>query len=294
MSNWFNTGLAGQIKFKEMEALRAITTKQNNVRRFKLKPSEKAKIVFLDHPKVWLYEHSVNVDGRWETFTCTSDKETCPLCMNNNKASAILVATVIDTRKTISNKTGKEYQYQKALFVMKGKALRAMMRQFLEGDKVDLTHYTMDVERDTDKQSVACGEFFTLGKKLSVPSLETLAKKIDIDPKEYLKPYDYMTLLAPKTDRELRVIAGMPDPMGGNESSELDELGELGIDLGEAASETNVFDDPDTEEEEDYDSNLELAGLDEEVDEEDVNTLKKDKPKKKNLAVVPSTSEELI
>ena len=293
MSNWYSTGLAGQTKFKEMEALRAITTKQNNVRRFRLKPSEKAKVIFLEHPEVWLYEHSVNVDGRWETFTCTSDKDSCPLCMINNKPSAILVATIIDTRKSISNKTGKEYQYQKALLVLKGKALRSMMRQFLEGGKTDLTHYTMDIERDTDNKSVACGEFFTLGKKLSVPALETLAKKIDVDPKEYLKPYDYMTILAPKTDRELRTIAGIKDPMGSDENTDLDELEELGLDVGEASAEADVFEEMEEEEEEE---NLELAGLHEEEDESEIEAApaKKEKVKKKLSVVSTPSTDDLI
>jgi hypothetical protein len=247
MANWYQTGLAGQQKFKEMEALRQVTSKQNSVRRFKLKPGEKAKIIFLENPYVWLYEHTINVDGRWENFTCTSDKETCPLCQTNNKQSAILVTTVLDCRKSISNKTGKEYQYQKSLLVMKGKGIRAIMRQFLEGNKVDLTHYSMEVERDVDKQSVSCGEFLTLGKKLSVSTLEALAKKLELDPKEYLKPFDYFAILAPKSDKELRLIAGIPDPMGSSE--ETDELDDLGFGLGEEvpAATEDVFT---TEEEE--------------------------------------------
>lgn len=290
MGNWYSTGLAGQTKFKEMEALRAITSKQNNVRRFKLKPSEKAKIIFLEHPYVWLYEHSINVDGRWETFTCTSDKETCPLCMNGNKSSAVLVTSIIDTRKTISSKTGKEYQYQKALLVLKGKALKAMMRQFLEGGKTDLTHYTMEVERDTDKQSVACGEFFTLGKKISVPSLEALAKKLDLDPKEYLKPYDYMTILAPKSDRELRIIVGMPDPMGSTEESDLDELEGLDLGLEEGVSATDVFEDVDENEKEDEnEDSLELADFQE---EEEAPPKKKEKAQKKLTIAEPTSKED--
>jgi hypothetical protein len=238
MANWYSTGLAGQQKFKEMEALRAITTKQTNIRRFRLKPTEKAKVIFLDNPSTWLYEHSIQVDGRWETFTCTSDTETCPLCQINNKRSPILVASVIDTRKTISQKTGKEYQFQKVLLVLKGKGIRAVMRQFLEGNKVDLMHYSMEIERDTDKQSVACGEFMSLGKKVTVPALEAIAKKIEADSKEFMKPIDYFTVLAPKSDKELRTIAGIGDPMGADESTDFEDEFGLGLEEKPPVSET--------------------------------------------------------
>ena len=268
MSNWYSTGLAGQQKFKEMEALRAITTKQTNIRRFRLKPTEKAKVIFLENPTTWLYEHSIQVDGRWETFTCTSDTETCPLCQINNKRSPILVSTVIDTRKTISQKTGKEYQFQKVLLVLKGKGIRAVMRQFLEGNKVDLTHYSMEIERDTDKQSVACGEYFSLGKKVTISALEAIAKKIEADPKEFLKPIDYFTVLAPKSDKELRVIAGIGDPMGADESTELED--EFGLGLEEKA--------PVSETTEDF-----FEDTDETIDEEEVSSESTTDPKKDDL-----------
>lgn len=228
MSNWFTTGLAGMKKFKEMESLRQITSNQTKVRRFRLKPGEKAKIIFLDHPSVWLQEHTLRVNDNWENYTCTDEVETCPLCMSNVKKSPILVATIIDCRKVTSSKSGKVYQYQKVLYVAKGKAIRAMMRQFLEGNKLDLTHYAIDVERDTDPKSVSCGEFFTEDKKISVGTLEKIAAKVNEDPKEvkeYMKPYDYMTILAPLSNSDLRRIAGMGEPLGGDSSSELDGLG---------------------------------------------------------------------
>lgn len=227
MGNWYSTGLAGQQKFKELEAIRAITAgNKNTPRRFRLKPGEKAKIIFLDNPQVWLYEHTVRANDRWETFTCPAEITTCPLCMTNNKRSQILVATVIDCRKYVSQKNGKTYQYQKALYVLKGRGIRAMLRQFLEGNKVDLTHYTLEVERDTDDKSVSCGEFFELGKKVSVATLESLAKKQEVDPKEFISPFDYYTIMAPKSEKELRAIAGMGDV---DDSSVEDELSELGI-----------------------------------------------------------------
>ena len=285
MGNWYSTGLIGQTKFKEMEALRQITSKQNNVRRFKLKPGEKAKIIFLEHPYVWMYEHSVNVDGRWENFTCTSDTETCPLCIMKNKQSTILVTTVIDTRKSVSGKTGKEYQYQKSLLVVKGKAIRAMLRQFLEGTKMDLTHYIVEVERDSDKQSVACGEFFTLGNKVSVPKLEALAQKQGIDPKEYLKPYDYLTVLAPKSDKDLRTISGMGDPMGSEESSDLEDDDGLGIDLEDTPAAEEDMSDLDLGTSEDDTPPIE-GELEEEENILPFKDSKKDKKKKKEVDAI--------
>lgn len=228
MSNWFSTGLAGMKKFKEMESLRAITANQSRVRRFRLKPGEKGKIIFLDHPSLWLQEHTVKVNGNFENYTCTDEIETCPLCMANVKRSPILVSTVIDCRKVTSEKTGKVYQFQKALYVAKGKAIRALMRQFLEANKVDLTHFAVEVERDTDPKSVSCGEFFTEDKKVAVSTLEKIAAKMCEDPKdakEYLKPYDYMSILAPLPSSDLRRIVGLGEPLGGDSSSELEGLG---------------------------------------------------------------------
>ena len=268
MPNWYSTGLAGQQKFKEMEALRAITTKQTNIRRFRLKPAEKAKVIFLDNPSTWLFEHSIQVDGRWETFTCTSDTDVCPLCQVNNKRSPILVCTVLDTRKSVSQKTGKEYQFQKVLLVFKGKGIRAVMRQFLEGNKVDLTHYSMEIERDTDKQSVACGEFLSLGKKVTIATLEGIAKKVEADPKEFMKPIDYFTVLAPKTEKELRVIAGITEPMGSDESTDFED--EFGLGVEEKA--------PVSESTDDF-----FEEVDEDVDEDEVSSESITDPKKDTL-----------
>lgn len=228
MSNWFSTGLAGMKKFKEMESLRQITSNQSRVRRFRLKPGEKAKIIFLDHPSLWLQEHTVKVNGNFENYTCTDEIETCPLCMANIKRSPILVSTIIDCRKVTSEKTGKVYQFQKALYVAKGKAIRALMRQYLEANKMDLTYYAIDVERDTDPKSVSCGEFFTDDKRIAMPSLEKIAAKVNEDPKdakEYLKPFDYISVLAPLPNSDLRRIVGLGEPLGGDSSSELEGLG---------------------------------------------------------------------
>jgi hypothetical protein len=244
-TNWYSTGLEGVKKFKEVEALRQVAAKTDYTRRFRLSPGEKGKVIFLDHPKVWLYQHSLQVDGRWESFTCTAEKESCPLCISGNRNFPILVATVLDTRKYTSTKNGKTYQYQKNLMVFKGKGIRAMMRQFLEGGKQDLTHYVLEIERDTDPKSVACGEYFTLDKKVSVPSLENLAKKMDLDPKEFLQPLDYFAILAPKTDKELRILAGMGEPVGGGDG---DDLGDLDFGAAEAKEESLdsiMGDDPD-------------------------------------------------
>jgi hypothetical protein len=177
--------------------------------------------------------------------------------MANIKRSSILVSTVIDCRKVTSEKTGKVYQFQKALYVAKGKAIRALLRQFLEANKVDLTHYAIEVERDTDHKSVSCGEFYIEDKKVAVSTLEKIAAKLYDDPKdakEYLKPYDYMSILAPLPNSDLRRIVGLGEPLGGDSSSELDGLGlglddsvekeeedELGLDtLTESPSEENV------------------------------------------------------
>lgn len=266
MSNWFSTGLAGLKRFKEMESLRQISASQTRVRRFRLKPGEKAKIIFLDHPSVWLQEHTVKVNGNWETYTCTDEIETCPLCMSNAKKSPILVATIIDCRKVTSEKTGKVYQYQKALFVAKGKAIRALMRQYLDGNKLDLTGYAVNVERDTDTKSVSCGEFFAEDKRIPVSALEKIAAKVNEDAKaakEYLKPYDYMAILAPLPNADLRRIAGLGEPLGSDSASELDgldledtptkdsdtdDLDELGLDDEEETSSPKVAVDEEAEE----------------------------------------------
>lgn len=284
MSNWFSTGFTGMKKFKEMESLRLITAGQTKTRRFKLKPGEKAKIIFLDHPSVWLFEHTYKVNGNYDQFTCTDEIETCPLCMANVKRAPILVATVIDCRKIKSEKTGKVYQFQKALFVAKGKAIRAMLRQYLEGSKLDLTNYALDVERDNDPKSVSCGEFFTEDKRVSVASLEKIAAKVNADPKdakEYLKPFDYMSILAPLSDTDLRRIVGLGDPLGGSASSELEGLG---LDI-EDLDKKEDSDEDELELDEEESTEKEPAEVDVEVD------VKEEPPSKENK---PVSDDELF
>ena len=126
----------------------------------------------------------------------------------------------------------------------------------------------MQTTTDTDKQSVACGEFLSLGKKVTIPALEAIAKKIEADPKEFLKPIDYFTVLSPKSDKELRTIAGIGDPMGADESTDFED--EFGLGLGEKP--------PVSETTEDF-----FEDVEETIDEDEVPSDETTGPKKDTL-----------
>jgi hypothetical protein len=83
-----------------------------------------------------------------------------------------------------------------------------------------------------------------------------------------MKPIDYFTVLAPKSDKELRTIAGIGDPMGADESTDFEDEFGLGLEEKPPVSETT----------EDF-----FEDVEETIDEDEVPSDEATDPKKDTL-----------
>jgi len=190
--------------------------------RFFLKPGQTAKLTFLDSAGFYNMEHSLKINGKWgHFFTCRSEFSECPLCDSptlNSKPSYVCAYTVIDHTGYVDN-NGKEHKNIKRLLVVKPRVMDKLARrkQSMDGD---LTFGCFDVSRDSPDEC-STGEDFSFLKRLTVDDLAKIMptglKNPDGSPmtvQQWLQPFDYMTLFAPKSVEELRRIAGTPQPVG--------------------------------------------------------------------------------
>lgn len=74
-----------------------------------------------------------------------------------------------------------------------------------------------EVTRSRDKKGEATGTMEDYEKEVDPEILKQLAPS-DVDANEWLKPYNYEELFAPKSAAELRKLIGISEPVGSSES----------------------------------------------------------------------------
>jgi hypothetical protein len=217
MSKWFEIGEEGRKKNKANEEAMAIA-RTNTARRFWLAKSNKSTVTFLDTPEFFFSEHTMKIGQQYSTFTCIQGIDVCPLCLQGERASFVMAGTVIDHSKW-TDKQGAVHQNEKKVIVFKGKAKTAILRQ-IEKYGGDIKHMVFEVERGPETTSAATGEFWEAVRrsKLSPDGLKKLVPSGQTE--EWLKPFDYYAVFAPKTSEELRKICGMPNPIGSTSSED--------------------------------------------------------------------------
>lgn len=209
MASWFATGDDALERLQRFEQERDTN---NAARRFFLKPGGSAKITFLDSDGFGFLEHNLKLEGRWGNYyTCLRDFSECPICDSGFKPSFVMVWTVIDHSKYISERTGKEYRNMKKLFVAKQSVINRIKRrkESLDGD---LTFALFDIRRDK-REECATGEDIEYIKRLTADDILKL-KPDGVNDKEWLQPFDYMKIFAPKSVEELRRLMNAEPPIG--------------------------------------------------------------------------------
>jgi hypothetical protein len=136
--------------------------------RFMMKQGEDRKITFLDGEldadkmlDVNMYfEHTIQVNGRWENFVCTADvdpSQECPICARgDNKHALVGALTIIDhTPYTIAKgaNAGKVIENQKKLFVAKKGTLALLTKIAVK--RGGLTGCTFDASRNGEMNTLA-------------------------------------------------------------------------------------------------------------------------------------------
>ena len=233
---WYKTGKAGREMAKQEDAAAQARREQRGPMRFYLKSDTSCKITFLDTPEFFIREHNLKIGGKYfNYFTCLREFDTCPCCEEGDHPSTIVVGSIIAHNKW-TDKEGKVHQNQKMLFVAKGKARQVLERKIEKRDG-DLTGCVFEMSRGTTSTECSTGEDFEYLKTIDVKLLMKLApkdKKGQPD-KDYIKPFNYEELFAPKAASEIRRIIGVSAPVGseGDEPEEdeiptWDELEEMG------------------------------------------------------------------
>lgn len=225
--SWFQTGAEGVARTKAHMEEQQRRLESSGPRRFYLKYDTSAMVTFLDNMTFFLFEHNMKIGNNYHNyFTCIQDMDNCPLCDADNNPSRIGVATVINHAEWVDNK-GNTHKNEKQLFVCKGTALEKMLRQIDKRDG-DLAFCVYDMARGKTKNECATGEDFEWRGRVSKAKLKA-AKNIipeGANPDEFLTPFNYQEIFAPKSTEELRKIAGGEAPVGGEKQD-----GETGSDL---------------------------------------------------------------
>lgn len=207
---WYSKGDDG---FNKAQQIQEEAQSQYGPMRFWLKPQSSAKITFLDTEGFYFNEHNLKINGKWGNYyTCTKDFSECPLCDSGDRSGYVCAYTVIDHSEYIT-KSGKTIKNQKKLLVVRPSVMNklARRREALDGN---LTHHVFLFTRDK-KEECSTGEDIEHIKLLSKADvLKFKPADSKMSDEEFLAPFDYMKLFAPKSVEELRRISGQTAPVG--------------------------------------------------------------------------------
>lgn len=216
-TSWFYKGKAGIERSKQVDAEQKARRDQKGPMRFWLENETSAKITFLDSPEFFLPEHNLKLGGKYFNFyTCLGEKDTCPACEDGSNPSFVVVGSIINHRPW-TDRDGNEHKLQKMLFVAKGKARERIVNQIKKRDG-GLKWCVYEATRGSSQTECSTGEEFEYLGRLSKEKVKKLIP--DGEDKDFLEPFDYEKIFAPKDAGELRKILGMEAPMGSSDSSD--------------------------------------------------------------------------
>jgi hypothetical protein len=244
---WFARGAEGEERQKDIEKEQEL---RGLAQRFWLKAGSETKMTFLDSEGFYLMQHTMQIHGQWQTETCISDFDNCPICEAGEKASYVCAYTIIDHGEYESKRTpGKIIKNQKKLLVMKQKAHNKLKKRRDAKCGGDLTYAVFSVSRDTPDES-AVGESYDFLKKLDKATVMRFAPK-ELTGKareEWIKPVDYTTVFAPKSPEALRRLARGKPPVGSKEELEEMDFDKSPPPSGGKVSQADVEADPELQE----------------------------------------------
>lgn len=196
---WF---LRGEDGLHEKERQDAVTRmrKEKGVPRFRLKPGEGARIVFIDSEGFYINEHNLAIDGKFGNyFTCTKDFETCgcPVCdsgRNDKKAVLTGYYTIIDTRE-FTKRDGTKTKNTKVLYPAKSSVIKMLADK--KKTYGTLNGLVFDVRRYTEKDPNCGISIDYVGRLQSITA--KFGEGSDV-------PFDYEKVLAMPTPEEFKAI----------------------------------------------------------------------------------------
>ena len=212
--SWFKSGNAG---YEHAKKIQEEQQSQYGPMRFWLKPGNSAKVTFLDTEGFYFNEHNLKINGKWGNYyTCTKDFSECPICDSGERSGYVCAYTIIDHSEYTSQTTGKVIKNQKKLLVVRPAVMNklARRRESLEGNlALGLFIFSRD-----KKEECSTGEDIEFIKRMERKDVLKFKPQTMTD-EEFLAPFDYMKLCAPKSVDELRRIAGQTPPVGSDSFS---------------------------------------------------------------------------
>lgn len=314
---WAFVGKAGVERQKLEEKKRKAKLANKAPFRFWLEKDSEGKGTFLDTPTFFFFEHQMKVDGKWgNEFTCVKEiGDVCIPCDMGDRPKYSLAATIID-RRVYTTKEGVRYKNTKKLIVFRGKAQEIILRRIQE--KQDLRLATFKFCRGTSPNECNVGEDIQFVGRLAEEKLRELipdqnladrvkelvekgkkpkvAHKLALD--EYLEPYDYFKVLAPKDPAEIAALLGYDlesnRAVGDEDDEDEDADGTPDADENEEEENDDENEDPDEDDDDDDDADSgedddesggeeEDPDADEDPEEEDPQPAPPAKPPKQGL-----------
>jgi len=166
---------------------------------------------------VFFKEHNYTSGGSWQNWeTCIADMgEDCPLCDDGMRSSYVAVFTIIDLSEFTTKKDSIKVTASKKLFVLKGLTIKKFLKK-RDAQEGNIKFCKFNTARYEAKEA-STGTDFEFKERLTeagVAALRQLTSPYSMEPDEWLQPYDYMKLFAPKSADTLRRIIGSPAPTG--------------------------------------------------------------------------------
>jgi len=204
---WYTRGQEGFVEKAKLDKVQAIA-RERSVPRFMLRAEEEAVIVFVDNSPFFIWEHNVNVGGRWGNYiTCLKEYKPCGVCEQAQKSTYTAYLTVIDTRE-FTRKDGTTVKNRRILYPTKGPTIKKL--EEIQKKRGDLTGCAFRVKRYT-AQEPNCGSSFEFVKKVSLVGADT-------------ESHDYEKILRPLSEDELAAM-GFSHTVVGSSKDVTPELG---------------------------------------------------------------------
>lgn len=254
--NWFKRGEEGITEATKSDEEARLRRESKGPRRFWQENQNSAMITFLDTPGFFLREHNLQVGGKWGNFvTCLHDFATCPLD-NPSPAPYALASTIIDHRE-FEDRDGNKYKNVRRLAVFKGKA-RENLTNIIKKRK-NIQYAVFEISRGSSQNECSTGETFEYKGQVNREKLKGFIPKDwkpTADDKDWLGPLPYEKILAPKSQKELRQLAGIAEPMGAEEEAS-ETKGESSSDKGKKSDKKGKADKGGKGDKGDKDKNIE-------------------------------------
>lgn len=209
---WYKTGEEGQEAAKHDEEDRQ---KSVGAYRLWLPAGGSTQFTFLDSEGFFFKEHNFytpqNGWMNWETCIQDIGDDDCPFCEAGLKYYYECVFSIIDHATYYSKKHEKEMTNVKKLLVLRSTARKKVLRKKETSCAGDLLFCRFETHRD-DKKECSTGEDFDFISRQSDEEVLAMAPAEwagkPIQPAEWVKPFDYMTLFQPRSANSLRRILG--------------------------------------------------------------------------------------